>query len=132
MKLTEYKNKQWHYFFDELDRYQGKYVSYYGNGQVMETMTFINDNTDGEYILYFIDGTLGAHCFYDNGDRHGEYKEYSKNGKLLQHVFYQHGKRICGQVMALVKDVMNITDDEKIMIRLKFDIPCLKNISNIG
>jgi len=100
MRLKEIKTDTEHYFIDVLGRKQGEYKRYYENNQ------------------------LELHCFYKDDLIIGEYKSYDDNGKIERHYFYdQDNKDITTQVEALAKNIKNLTEEEKFLIKLTFGIP---------
>src|SRR5690606_9951200 len=99
MQLREVKTKHEHYFVDEQNHIRGEYKCYHKNGQLKE------------------------HCYLVNGRAQGEYKLYHENGHLAYHYFYENDKDITDQVEALVKDINNISNEEKFLIKMTFGIP---------
>ncbi len=57
-----------------------------------------------------------------NGQLHGEYKMWRSNGQLYEHSFWQNGNDITDEIKDLVSDINNITDEEKLLIMLKWGI----------
>lgn len=100
--LTEVKNKIYHYYTDEQNRCQGEFKKWKSNGR------------------------LPRHCFYVNNGFHGEYKSWYDNGDPCRHCFLTNSSDITKEVRALVKDVHDISDEEKLLIKLKWGIPCLE------
>ena len=108
-----------------------EYVSYHRNKRVWVHGTRIHYKQEGylfhgKYMKYFSDGTIDTQCFYNNGWRTGEYKTYFCSGKLEFHFFYDNQQRhITNEVEELVEDILNITPEEKMIIKIKFGVDCL-------
>ena len=71
--------------------------------------------------------------FYGNGNlwRHyyavdGEYRSYYNDGRSKEVIFYKHEyTMITNEVEEVVDDILNITNEEKLFIKLKFGVDCL-------
>ena len=74
---------------------------------------------------YHENGQLWAHYFYKDGKYHGEYKYWNEDGGLWRHCFYKDSIDITTSVKELCNDILAITDEEKLLIKLKFGIGCL-------
>ena len=98
--LTEVKTKTEHYFKDE----QGM---------------------QGEYKTWYINGAILEHCLFKDSIFHGEYKRWDDDGRLAKHDFDCNDKNITDEVKALVKDILNITQEERLLIKLKWGVECL-------
>jgi len=62
--LTEYKNKDYHYFEDSKGRRQGAFKWWFNNGQLREHSRWLNDELHGEYKFWNDRGTLIEHVFW--------------------------------------------------------------------
>ena len=51
---------------------------------------------------------------------HGEFKMWCDEGKLTDHAFYTNGVDVTDGVKLLVNDLLNISDDERIVLKLKY------------
>lgn len=47
---------------------------------------------DGEYLEYYNNGQILIHCFYTNGLKNGKYKSYFKNGNVQKECEYINDK----------------------------------------
>ena len=78
-----------------------------------------------EHKSYYRCGQLREHSFYKDEDLHGEARAWHENGELWLHHFFKDGGNITNQVKEVVVDILNITPEEKMIIKLKFGIDCL-------
>ena len=102
-----------------------EYKNYYDNGQPYQHYFLKDGEIHGESKEWFENGVLREHSFYKDGVRHGEYKDWYNNGQLWEHSFYKDDEDITDQVREVVVDILNITSEEKMIIKLKFGIDCL-------
>lgn len=79
----------------------------------------------GECKEWGIDCQLTRHSFFLDNEFHGECKEYNTSNDVIKHDFYMQGVNITDAVLVLVRDINNITSEERVFIKLKFDIECL-------
>jgi len=107
------------------DQLHGECHEYHDNGQLWIHQHYVNGKRHGEFKLYYSNGQLYVHTHFVDGKRHGEYKEYNQNGQLDFHCFYQHHIDITNQIKSIVNDISNITQQEQLIIQLKYNIPCL-------
>ncbi len=89
--LTEFKTEYEHYFVDERDLLQGKYIHFYENGNIFSMCHMVDNILHGEYTDFYKNGQIWEHAFYHHGDYHGEYMRYSDTGVLRKHTFYYRG-----------------------------------------
>jgi len=115
------------FYIDEEHKKQGEYKEWYMNGQLNLHCSFKDGLLDGEYKKLYSNGKLSNHYFYKNGKLYGEYESWYENGPLRIHSFYKDNNDITKHVKELVKDITNITDEEKLLIALKFDITFFLN-----
>lgn len=90
-----------HYFRDPLPAFyyeliinkivNGKYISFYDNGQKERECKFINGQYNGKYIKWYIDGKKQLECTFNNGQLDGAYISWYNNGKLHQKYNYING-----------------------------------------
>jgi len=139
------------YFIDEEDLVQKEYKTWYMNGQLETCCFYKNDQLHGEYIDWYMNGQLHIHAFYEDGKLHGPYKRWNIKGQLLKHCIFENdsihgeykswhgnGQLECHffyiktggfipmqKITDIVKDVSNLTNEEKLLIKLKFNIVCL-------
>ena len=80
--VSRYINKQIHedFYFDNLGRKQGRYVSYYDNGKILQECFYIDGKPEGDFKKYYNDGELEKHDKYKNGKKHGICRRFSKKG----------------------------------------------------
>ena len=78
-----------------------------------------------EVKLYYTNGKPKRHHYLKDGYCHGEFKYWHANGQLWKHFFMKDNKNITDQIEEVVVDILNITNEEKLMIKLKFGIDCL-------
>ena len=127
--LTEVKNDRQHYFKDELGRRQGEYKSWYENGQLKDHDFFVDNYLHGECKRWWDNGHLQLHGFYNTFDQAGEFKSWHEDGHIEEHSFYSNSGKynvnVTQEVTAIVKDVLNITDEERVLIKLQWGIECL-------
>ena len=103
-----------------------EHKEYRDNGQLYEHHFRKDGKHHGEYKWWWSDGTLGTHCFYKDGELHGEYKWWcSNNGQLYEHRFMKDNKNITTEVKLLVTDILNITNEERMIIKLHHGVKCL-------
>ena len=92
---------------------------------------------NGFYELYNENQQLVKKCIYKENQLHGEFR-YSKGIGLISyltaqieddiivyHEFYCRGKLITLEVKEIVDDIKNITDEERMIIKLAHGIDCL-------
>lgn len=89
--LRETKNEMFHYFKDEQERYQGKYIYKKDSNSYSRICHYRDDMLNGEFFDYYADDKPRTHCFYLNNQRHGEYKKWDESGNLTQHSIYLNG-----------------------------------------
>jgi len=99
--LTEIKNEYEQYFADEQGRAQGEYKAWHSSGQQR------------------------THCFFKDDVLHGEYKSWYTTGVLAHHNFVCNNNEITDEVKALVEDILNLTAEERLLIKLTWGIECL-------
>ncbi len=86
---TKFENGQTKEQFEVLENKEGsylkdgKYISYYSNGQKSEESSYKDDKLDGDCKRWFENGKLKAEIKLRNGMLEGEYKQYLANGELL-------------------------------------------------
>lgn len=81
---------------DDQGAWQGIYRTVHDNGHPLEKGYFVND------------------------ELHGELKVWSTDGELEDHAFYAYGFDVTIEVNEIVDDVFNITDEEKMILKLKY------------
>jgi antitoxin component YwqK of YwqJK toxin-antitoxin module len=76
----------------KADWRQGKYQTFYINGQVYEDGQYINGEQEGKWMYYYSDGTVLRESYYKDGYPDSVWKDYHINGKLSSQVSYVEGK----------------------------------------
>ena len=99
-----------------------EFISYYDNDQLKEHSFWQDGKLHGEYKDWWENGNRWGHCFYKDGNLHGESKDWDNDGTLSVHHFYKDDKDITKEVKLLVEDILKITPEEKMIIKLKFGI----------
>ena len=99
--LTEVKTDRMHYFEDELGKMQGEFKEWHRSGR------------------------LKTKCIYKGNRCHGELMAWDVYGSISCHGFAYNGEMITPAVRALVKNMLKITDEERLLIKLKWGIECL-------
>ena len=125
LMLTEYKDDTYHYYQDDQGRLQGECKYWHSNGQLRSHCYYKDGELHGEFKRWYSNGHLRKHCYYKDSERHGECKWWDENAAAISHYFYQDGNDITIEVEALVVDIKNITNKERMLIKLKFGIECL-------
>lgn len=71
---------------------QGSWKRYYKSGQLMEDVTFADNNENGPFIEYYDNGNLKAKGTYLNGDKeHGLLEVYDEDGSLNRKMNCENG-----------------------------------------
>lgn len=72
----------------ETGKKDGKYKSFYENGQLKKEISYKNGELDGSYEEYYRDGKLKIKTSYKNGEKERSYEEYYENGNIaIEHNF---------------------------------------------
>jgi antitoxin component YwqK of YwqJK toxin-antitoxin module len=86
-------------YFEDKEKYNGKWVSYYSDGQIESEENYVDGKRDAKQVEVYNgedeDGSLIEYQFYRNGNeliKHGYYKEYHENGKVSWEKNYVDGK----------------------------------------
>ena len=80
---------------------------------------YFNEQHHTHYFFYEEAAKFAAKRFV-----HGEYKRWSRDGILIIHHFFKRGNNITGDILELVNDILSITNEEKLLIKLRFGIDC--------
>lgn len=107
---------------------------YYTNGNKSREF-YVDENARklGEYKAWYKNGQLMTHCFYRHGYSHGEFKQWLHNGELEVHDFDINvtdpktgdDVYIKDKIQEMVQDINNITEEERMLIKLTWGIECL-------
>lgn len=85
----------------DKDFFEGKFVSYYKNGNKQKEHDYYNSRVDGQAILYYENGQVQAILDYTRGVEHGEHYWYYKTGKLQRYYLYDKGELVDGKYVEL-------------------------------
>ncbi len=77
-----------HYYNDKLD---GVKITYYGNGNVQDSLSYADGEKDGYYVGYHINGVMETQGWYVEGEKQGDWLYYDLKGNLIKHNFYVNG-----------------------------------------
>ena len=116
-----------HSLYVDGDR-QGESKSWHDNGQLSKHGFYLDGYLKGEYKRWYANGQMWMHCFYVDGEWQGEFKSWHENGELWQHSFCENSNNITADIKALVVDIRNISNEERILIKLRFGIRCLPEL----
>jgi len=101
----------------------GFYVDWHFNGNLWEISNNRNGRKHGKMIAYSEDGTHYRVSHWEDGEVHGVlYNWGTKNETLSCREFYYHGHDITYEIKALVDDINNISEQEKTLIAIKYNI----------
>ena len=81
--------------------YEGKFVSYFENGNKEQEYTYYNSQADGKVMFYYQNGQVFSICDYEGGVKNGEYYEYYQTGKLHRYALYERGRLVDGKFVEL-------------------------------
>lgn len=84
------KVKRVQYFGNGFENGTRQY--YYPNGQLKDSVAYVDDKPNGEYKLYSDKGVLLKECSYRNGSLTGNYAEYYPSGNPKVMGQYVQGK----------------------------------------
>lgn len=71
---------------------QGKYKTWYLNGQLECECTCFRNRIEGEYMSWYEDGKIMEHSFYVDGLKDGMSKQWDMNGKMKHNRVYIKGE----------------------------------------
>jgi len=70
----------------------GKYITYYDNGNKWVELNFVNGLREGIQYTWHRNGQLKSELHYANGKKHGVQKWLQKNGEILNEKKYSNGE----------------------------------------
>jgi|GEM_PF-3554628 len=70
----------------------GKYITYYDNGNKWVELFFVNGLREGTQYSWHKNGKIKSELNYANGKKNGSQKWWKKDGKILNHKFYENGE----------------------------------------
>lgn len=83
------------------DFHEGKFISYYKNGNKEKEYDYYNGRTDGKSMQYYDNGQVAIIADFLNGILHGEYYQYYKTGKLHRYYLFEKGETVDGKYVEL-------------------------------
>ena len=83
------------------DFHEGKFISYYKNGNKEKEYDYYNGRTDGKSMQYYDNGQVEIIADFLNGVLHGEYYQYYKTGKLHRYYLFENGETVDGKYVEL-------------------------------
>ena len=118
--LTEHKTEMQHYFKYEEGLLQGECKRWFSNKRLFVKKSYQDSRLQGEYKRWYENGQLVEQTFYKNSKRHGKFRFWNIDGTLREHGYCHHGVDITEEVYKLLKDPLNPTDEEQMLIKLKY------------
>lgn len=82
------------YSIDDEGRVTGKVLSFYNDGDLQETGTYLLGNKHGRWLKYSESGVLLNEGNYNQGQKDGSWKVWDENGTLRLEFEYENGQRI--------------------------------------
>lgn len=123
--LTEFKSDSEHYYVDESGIKQGVYERFREDGSLFMTAFYVDNRIQGMYKEWWSNGQLREWGIVVEYCWAGEVKCWNANGQLNTHNFLKGGEEFIDEIVPLVKDIENITPEERTIIKIKFDIDIL-------
>ncbi len=72
-----------YYYLDKYNRRQSDFYTYYPNGALFMSASYLNNKLEGKCTLYYENGIKSSVSNYKNGKIEGAYYGYSRNGNLV-------------------------------------------------
>jgi hypothetical protein len=111
-------------YLDEKNRKTGQCLKWYESGQMLENTQWLAGKRHGLCYWWHPNGILMERSCWENGGGHGEVLWLSDDGTVCRHAFYDHNKDVSQLVVNNVRNQYNITPEEKLLLKLKYNI-CL-------
>lgn len=96
--------------------YNGKYATYYPNGQLINETSYKDDYREGLTKYCFENGAVKELINFHNGSRHGNYTLYFANGKKsiegVYHAGKKHGKWLFYNESGKLVETLSYANDE--------------------
>lgn len=108
------------YFVDDNQRKQGEYTVRDGDGKLLLRCIYIDGLRYGESKTWWWNDAINEHCFCDAGNVKGELRTYTSQGELRLLRFMDDGTDVTNTVRDIVEDLYNITDEENVILKLKY------------
>lgn len=83
---------------DSLNDFDGPYYTFYDNGQMEDSMFYINDELNGNCRSYFESGQLKAKGTFREGEFHDSLLTFYPSGNKKRIDFYENGELIQGSI----------------------------------
>jgi len=80
------------YYGIVMNNMNGKYLSWYDDGQIKIKCNYVDGKLNGEHLRWYENGQMYEKCNYINGKIHGEYLKWYKNGQMCGKCNYINGK----------------------------------------
>jgi len=82
------------YSIDEAGRVSGKVLSFYNDGDLQETGSYLSGEKHGKWMKYSENGVLLNEGKYNKGLKDGSWKVWDENGTLRLEFHYENGQRV--------------------------------------
>ena len=82
------------YSIDDAGRVSGKVLSFYSDGDLQETGTYLSGQKHGKWLKYSESGILLNEGNYNQGQKDGSWKVWDENGTLRLEFHYKNGERV--------------------------------------
>lgn len=103
---------------------EGQWVNFHDTGEVWENSYYINGQKDGVSCIYKRDGTVLQQNIYKAGKRCGEHR--MAPNEEIEVYFYDGDDDVTEKVLPLVDDIKNISDEERMLIKIKLNLDCIE------
>jgi len=80
-------------YYNENGELDGEKTVYFKNGQIAETVAYVNGKEHGKAVNYSDKGVLIKVFTYSEGELHGVYKDYNFEGTLIVDGQFKEGKK---------------------------------------
>ena len=80
---------------------EGKFVSYYKNGNKEQEYDYYNNQVDGRYMSYYQNGQVKTIVDYQENKKYGEYYSYYQTGNLHHYAIYENDELVDGKYLEL-------------------------------
>lgn len=137
--------------FSYLDgKIHGEHIVYHGNTHIHTVSQYVHGKMHGKYMNYSYGGHLRRIAWYDNGAHSGEEVCFNADGQVIVRrmmqdgnyhgqtirydttiliprdiAFYANSVEITNDISEVVNDMHHISNEEKMMIKLRWGIKCL-------
>ena len=108
--------------YDENGSYHGEYKHWHKCGILKEHSHHRHGYQHGELKRWLNTGMLSVHTFYKVGRLHGEFRRWWEDGKQNSHAYYVDGYNMTEEVTNMLGDILNPTDEDRLLVKLKWGI----------